>query len=1048
MPTALVAVFEWIGGALISGGAVNAGIYLIGAAGTWAAATVLVGTLALSQYQRRKAERAARAQYDASQVDRLVNLPATVAPRELVLGRVRKGGTVFFRGTTGYWFNSQFFMCISLAAHEIDAVEQIYFNDEPVTVNEEGFVTSAPYGRTLRETATMTPTAQVVVLPHTPLAQDKAAMSNGPTCIRLAGWKQVPPSPKVPTGQVWDSQAEIPVTVAGDTVTLESYDPSRQYRLTYEWNRQVGMAAVSIHLGGADQAADAGMKAAFPPGFWTDAHRARGVAYLVVQLQYDDNAFPSGLPNVTALVRGAKCYDPRTGVTAWTENPALHMLHVLTHPQFGKRTLASLSAGELARINAAANACDIATDYGAGSVARFRSGTVMPFGMAARDGLDDLSQAMAGMWAYAAGELYMRAGIWQAPVMHLTDDDLAVVQRSSDGSVSQTAMSIGVHKPRNEKINTVVARIWDEAANYVQTPLPPLRIEALVAADGAELSQEVNMPAVFHAGQAQHISGVMLRDGRDPLTAVLPFKLKAYPLEVFDSITLSLARYGWSAKEFLILGRTFTPEGLVVLTLKETSSAIYAVGAAVLPGGYADNTQLPRPWDILPPTITRIESGESALILQGDGTVVNGVRVQWAQITDPSILGGSGVVEVQFRPVTQEAWQSEVVPGSASSALLKGLADLEYIAIRARCRNSLATSAWGPVQYHRVIGKSEPPPDILNLSVSGSILSWLLPRKPPDLAGFVFRFHYGNSTDWNSAAPLHDGVLTESPYDLVTRPGGVVTIMGKAIDTSGHESDQAAVVVMNLGDPPIANVLEVWDFGALGWPAAAGEQSGWSLEGGLPSADALDSFYGTDDQSFYRGDFDSFYKDESYAEVVYVTEEVSVNSALAGSVMTLEATAQGIDLRIDYRSAGPGTFYAEDDQPFYGEDDQPFYGPPGAWLPWPGQIVAANDVYQFRVRLGAGASRGVLESLVMTIDAPDLEEEIADLAVNAAGTVVPYEKSFTAIKTVQATLQANGSGAVTAEIDKTVPLAPKVRAFNSAHVAVSGATVDITLKGY
>ena len=119
MPTALVAVFEWVGGALISGGAVNAGIYLIGAAGTWAAATVLVGTLALSQYQRRKAERAARAQYDASQVDRLVNLPATIAPRELVLGRVRKGGTVFFRGTTGYWFNSQFFMCISLAAHEI-----------------------------------------------------------------------------------------------------------------------------------------------------------------------------------------------------------------------------------------------------------------------------------------------------------------------------------------------------------------------------------------------------------------------------------------------------------------------------------------------------------------------------------------------------------------------------------------------------------------------------------------------------------------------------------------------------------------------------------------------------------------------------------------------------------------------------------------------------------------------------------------------------------------------------------------------------------------
>src|SRR5690606_23648554 len=118
---------------------------------------------------------------------------------------------------------------------------------------------------------------------------------------------------------------------------------------------------------------------------------------------------------------------------------------------------------------------------------------------------------------------------------------------------------------------------------------------------------------------------------------------------------------------------------------------------------------------------------------------------------------------------------------------------------------------------------------------------------------------------------------------------------------------------------------------------------------------------------------------ESYAELIYVTEEVTVNSALAGSVMTLEAEAQGVDLRIEYRLSGPGPFYGPDDQPFYGARgaaDQPFYGEPGPWLPWPGQIVVANDGYQFRVRLGAGMHRGVLESLVMTIDAPDMEEEI------------------------------------------------------------------------
>ena len=88
MPTFLVPIFEYIGGALISAGAVEGGFLVIGAAGYLATAAALLGTLALSQYQKRKAERAARAAFDAAQVDRLANVPLTVAPR------VSRGPTV------------------------------------------------------------------------------------------------------------------------------------------------------------------------------------------------------------------------------------------------------------------------------------------------------------------------------------------------------------------------------------------------------------------------------------------------------------------------------------------------------------------------------------------------------------------------------------------------------------------------------------------------------------------------------------------------------------------------------------------------------------------------------------------------------------------------------------------------------------------------------------------------------------------------------------------------------------------------------------------
>lgn len=528
------------------------------------------------------------------------------------------------------------------------------------------------------------------------------------------------------------------------------------------------------------------------------------------------------------------------------------------------------------------------------------------------------------------------------------------------------------------------------------------------------------MPAVFYAGQAFHISGIILRDGRDPLTVTLPFKLKAYQLELFDTVTLTLSRYGWSAKEFQILGRRLMPDGFIELTLKETSAAIYVYGAGFVPQGYADNTGLPRQWDIAPPTVTKITSGESDLIIQSDGTIVNGVRVTWAPILDASITS-NGYVEVQYALMTDGVWRSQTVPGGDTQLVFAGVADGAAIVIRARTKNAVAVSDWSLQVAHIVIGKTEPPPDIQNLSISGSVLAWSLPRRVPDLAGFVFRFHYGNNLDWNSATPMHTGVLTESPYDLITRPGGVVTIMGKAIDTTGNVSKNTANIVMNLGDQPIANIIEQWNFEVLGWPSLSGEQSGWTLVGGNPSADALDSFYGTDNQSFYGEATDPFYEAGAYGQMIYVTQEVSVVSALAGSIMTLASAIQGIDLRIEYRLSGPGSLYGPDSASFYEADDEPLYGPPGPWQPWPGQIIAANDAYQFRVTIGAGTVRGVIDDLVLTIDAPDIEESIADVLISSGGTTIPFTKSFASIKTVQATLQANGSGAETVEINKTSP---------------------------
>ena len=71
----------------------------------------------------------------------LVNQKDGIAPHDFVYGEVRKGGTVTYYETTGE--NNKFLhQIIVLAGHEVDAIGDIYINDEVVTLDGGGFVTS------------------------------------------------------------------------------------------------------------------------------------------------------------------------------------------------------------------------------------------------------------------------------------------------------------------------------------------------------------------------------------------------------------------------------------------------------------------------------------------------------------------------------------------------------------------------------------------------------------------------------------------------------------------------------------------------------------------------------------------------------------------------------------------------------------------------------------------------------------------------------------------------------------------------------------------
>lgn len=79
----------------------------------------------------------------------LVNSVDPAAPHEFVYGLYRKGGIRTYTESTGT-DNKYLHMIISMAGHEIDEFVSFYVNDEIVTVDGNGFVTSSPWNSKIR----------------------------------------------------------------------------------------------------------------------------------------------------------------------------------------------------------------------------------------------------------------------------------------------------------------------------------------------------------------------------------------------------------------------------------------------------------------------------------------------------------------------------------------------------------------------------------------------------------------------------------------------------------------------------------------------------------------------------------------------------------------------------------------------------------------------------------------------------------------------------------------------------------------------------------
>ena len=448
----------------------------------------------------------------------MVNATDPAAPHDIVYGTVRKGGIRTYVESTGDE-NKFLHMILVLAGHELAGIDDIYLNDEIVTLDAGGFVTSGD----------------------------------------------------------WSSKVRIKKHLGNETV-VDS--------LLVQESNQIDANFVG-----------------------------NGIAYLYVRLEYDQDVFANGIPLITAKVRGRKVYDPRTSGTTYSANASLVVRDYIT-AGFG---LYDSAVDDLA-FTASANVSDesIALE-GGGTEPRYEVNGVVSSDMSPREIVSRMMSACGGTLFWGQGKWQLHVGYYSNPVKTFTLDDL------------RGPISLDTRVSARDNFNRVVGTFADIEVDYITSDFPSIESSVFLTEDnGVENTLDMQLPMTTSGSAAQRLAKMTLFRAREQMTLSADFGLEAFGVQVGDIIAFTNERYGWTAKEFEVVGWRFEASGeggdlRINLTLRETSEAAFAWNAEERQIIH-NNTALPDFTNVA--TLTNLALTATTTI-NDDGISIPAIRATW-----------------------------------------------------------------------------------------------------------------------------------------------------------------------------------------------------------------------------------------------------------------------------------------------------------------------------------------------------------------------------------------------------------------------------------
>jgi len=709
--------------------------------------------LIATAYGREEQESAAQQAKYARQAalrDRYQMVRSGVGVRSIVYGRARVSGPIAYAQSTGTK-KEYLQLVVCLAGHESDAIETVLFNDVMLPAEDgSGNINSGEFSRIdVIGAAENNITVSPHTVAHTPFGTYVVTRNTWSIDVGVHGGYYS----EVLVEGVGFTRAGSQFTIIGGMGT--------EVVINYGWQSFTPKVRIRKFLGTAAQAASSELVTECTPK-WTSNHKLGSITYLYARLQYDQTVFGQvGVPNVSAVVRGKKVYDPRLDSTVpggvgahrvatpstwtWSENPALCVGDFLRDATYGMG--AAAAEVPALEIFAAADVCDaLVTIYSTGTVTvtnnsmtvvgvgtswlsrvrprmnfigpnaatltvfsvtddthllltlpysgttlggqnytikekRYMCNGALSSDRSARDNLNSLLQSMSGLAAWVQGRWLVLAGAHTASVLAITEDMLA-----GEGiDIESTAK-------RRDLFNRIVPTYAEAEKLYTSTQAPSVKNATYLAADGGlDLPVEVTYDMVTGGVTAQRLAKIFLERSRQALTVSLSCNMRAYNVAPGEVVDITIARYGWSAKLFIVLKRTVDLATMQVqMVCRETASGVWDWNTGNETAvDLTPNTDLPSPFTE-PAALASLvaDSSLTYALFTGNSSAQTRVRLSWTQSTDIFVVQG-GSIEIQVKNDAAQDWQQmPTVSGNSTETYLVGLQANRALIIRVRPVNS------------------------------------------------------------------------------------------------------------------------------------------------------------------------------------------------------------------------------------------------------------------------------------------------------------------------------------------------------------------------